>query len=305
MSLFKKGLSTLVTKVKTYELNEKNIEKVLREFHLFLVKNSVGVDVSKEIINRTREKIVGERAQRFKDMRDVLKGPLKQAVLEVLTPDHQVDLLEILARRKEEGSTKPLVILFLGINGTGKTTTIAKVAYMLKQANYRLVIAAADTFRSGAQEQIKEHADRLKIKCIEGRYGGDPSSVAYDAVQHAVARKLHVVLIDTAGRMAINHDLVGEMKKIKRVSEPDLTLFIGDALAGNDATAQAREFDREVGIDASVLCKLDADEKSGAAISISFATGGKPIAYAGVGQSYKDLQKFDPNAFLDGLFGSL
>ena len=173
---------------------------------------------------------------------------------------------------------------------------------MLNKEHYRLVIAAADTFRSGAQEQIKEHADRLKIKCIEGKYGADPSSIAFDAIQHANARNLHAVLIDTAGRMAINHDLIGEMKKIKRIANPDLTFYIGDALTGNDAVNQARDFDREIGINGTILCKMDADEKSGAVISVSYATQGKPIVYAGIGQSYKDLERFDPNKFVKGLF---
>lgn len=302
MSVFKKSLQSFVQKIKTTEINENNINKTLKEFHILLIKNSVAVEVSKEIIERTKKKMIGERAQRFSNMKNLLLEPLEQSILELISSDIDIDLLNILEKRKADGITEPLVILFLGINGTGKTTTIAKVGYLLSKQNFRVVIAAADTFRSGAQEQIKEHADRLKIKVIEGKYGGDPSSVAYDAIQHAIARKLHVVLIDTAGRMAINHDLLGEMKKIKRVANPDLTFYIGDALAGNDAVNQARDFDNEIGINGSILCKLDADEKSGAVLSISYATKGKPIVYAGVGQSYKDLIKFDPKKFVKTLF---
>ncbi|MHA2364919.1 MAG: signal recognition particle-docking protein FtsY [Candidatus Hodarchaeales archaeon] len=302
MSLFKKGLDKFAKTIKTYEITEKNIEKALKEFHFFLIRHSVGVDVSKEIIRLTKAKIIGERATRLSNMQKILLGPLKESILEILTPKNQINLLKILEDRKKNKQKEPLVVLFLGINGTGKTTTIAKVGYMLKKAKIRSVIAAADTFRSGAQEQISEHANRLKIRCIQGKYGGDPSSVAYDAIQHAIARHLDVVLIDTAGRMAINHDLIGEMKKIKRISNPDITFYIGDALTGNDATNQAREFDEKVGIDASILCKVDADKKSGASLSISYATNKKPISYIGVGQKYSDLQIFSPKKYIETLF---
>ena len=305
MSLFKKNLQTFVQKIKTTEITEKNIDKTLKEFNLLLIKHSVGMEVSKEIIRRTKEKVIGERAKRFTDMRNLLIDPLKETISEIITPTNQIDLINVINERIKNEIKKPLVILFLGINGTGKTTTVAKISYLLSKEKFRLVIAAADTFRSGAQEQIKEHADRLKIKCIEGKYGSDPSSIAYDAIQHATARNLHVVLIDTAGRMAINHDLIGEMKKIKRVSNPDLTFYIGDALAGNDAINQARDFNAEIGIDGSILCKFDADEKSGAVISIPFATDNKPICYVGIGQSYKDIIPFDPKKFIQNLFDGI
>lgn len=302
MSLFKSGLKSFVQKLKTTEINEKNIDKSMKEFKLLLMKNSVGSEVANHIIQSTKEKMIGKRAERFTNMRNLLIEPLKETILEIITPKEEIDILQILEQRKKDGITKPLVVLFLGINGTGKTTTIAKFAYLLNKAKFRIVIAAADTFRSGAQEQIKEHADRLKIKCIEGKYGADPSSIAFDAIQHANARNLHVVLIDTAGRMAVNHDLIGEMKKIKRIAEPDITFYIGDALTGNDAVNQARDFDREIGINGTILCKMDADEKSGAVISVTFATNGKPIVYAGIGQSYKDLERFDPKKFVQSLF---
>ena len=302
MSLFKSGLKSFVQKLKTTEINDKNIDKSMKEFRLLLIKNSVGSEVANHIIQSTKEKMIGQRAERFSNMRNLIIEPLKETILEIITPKEEIDILKILEQRRKDGITKPLIILFLGINGTGKTTTIAKFAYLLNKEKYRIVIAAADTFRSGAQEQIKEHADRLKIKCIEGKYGADPSSIAFDAIQHANARNLHVVLIDTAGRMAVNHDLIGEMKKIKRIAEPDITFYIGDALTGNDAVNQARDFDREIGINGTILCKMDADEKSGAVISVTYATTGKPIVYAGIGQSYKDLERFDPKKFVQGLF---
>ncbi|MFV2016573.1 MAG: signal recognition particle receptor subunit alpha, partial [Candidatus Heimdallarchaeota archaeon] len=261
MSLLKKSMRNFLEILKTTEISEKNVEKVLKEFHLLLIKNSVNINVSKEIINKTKKKLVGERAKRFSEMRLLLLEALKESIIELLTPSAPINFIDILEKKKLENNTNPLIILFLGINGTGKTTTVAKVAYLLSRRKYRLVIAASDTFRSGAQEQIKTHADRLKIKCVEGKYGSDPSSVAYDAIHHAIARKLNVVLIDTAGRMAINHDLIEEMKKIKRITNPDLTIFVGDALAGNDAVNQAKEFDSNIGIDGTILCKMDAVDK--------------------------------------------
>ena len=302
MSLFKKGLKGIVEKIKTSEITDKNIDKVLKEFHILLIRNSVSTNVAKAIIANTKEKLLGERVKRFSNMYKLLEDPLKESIVELLTPSEPIDFFDILEKKKENNDTKPLVILFLGINGTGKTTTVAKFAYKLNKKKYRLVIAASDTFRSGAQEQIKKHAERLKIKCIEGKYGGDPSAVAYDAVQHAIARKLNVVLIDTAGRMAINHDLIGEMKKIKRISNPDYTIFVGDALAGNDAVNQAVDFDSNIGINGTILCKMDADKKSGAVISICHTTGGKPIIYVGTGQNYDNLEPFNPKKFVDDLF---
>ena len=302
MSLFKKGLQSFVSKIKTYELSDDNVQKVLKEFELMLLKNNVSAPASKEIIRLTKEKIIGQRINRFSNMEKIIEGPIKESILEIVTPKTQLDILEILQNRKEQNIKEPLILLYLGINGTGKTTSIAKMAYMLSKANYRIVIAAADTFRAAAQEQIKEHADRLKIKCIEGPYGGDPGAVVFDAIAHAKARNLHVVLIDTAGRMAINKDLIGEMQKIKRVAQPTYTFLVADALAGNDATSQAKEFDETVGIDATILNKLDADEKSGTALSITYVTKGKPIAYIGTGQTYKDLEKFNPRDFVERLF---
>ena len=166
MSLFKSGLKSFVQKLKTTEINDKNIDKSMKEFRLLLIKNSVGSEVANHIIQSTKEKMIGQRAERFSNMRNLIIEPLKETILEIITPKEEIDILKILEQRRKDGITKPLIILFLVINGTGKTTTIAKFAYLLNKEKYRIVIAAADTFRSGAQEQIKEHADRLKIKCI-------------------------------------------------------------------------------------------------------------------------------------------
>ena len=302
MNSFSKGLRNLVIKVKTKEIDEINVKETLKEFEIFLIRNNVSSVAAREIIKRTKVKVLGKRITRFSNMEKLIEGPIKDSVLEIVSSDYEIDIVEILKSKKKKGEIKPLVILFLGINGTGKTTSIAKIANMVTKEKFRAVIAAADTFRAAAQEQIKEHADKLRIKCIEGPYGGDPSAVAYDAIAHATARGLNIVLIDTAGRMAINNDLIGEMQKIKRVSNPDYTLLVVDALAGNDATNQAKEFDEKVGIDGTIINKLDADERSGTALSVTFSTKGKPIAYVGIGQKYKDIDKFDPKKFVETIF---
>jgi fused signal recognition particle receptor len=196
----------------------------------------------------------------------------------------------------------PLVIMFVGINGTGKTTVIAKLASRLQKHGYSCVLAASDTFRAGAIEQLTIHSEKLGCKIIKHQAGGDPAAVAYDAVEHAKARKRDVVLIDTAGRMQTNTNLMDEMKKIKRVAKPDIVVFVGDSLAGSDAVEQAKRFDEAVGIDGVVLTKIDADAKGGAALSIAKAIG-KPIIYVSLGQEYDQFRKFDADWMVAHIFG--
>jgi fused signal recognition particle receptor len=158
-------------------------------------------------------------------------------------------------------------------------------------------MAAADTFRAAAIDQLQLHADKLGIKLIRHDYGSDPAAVAFDAIKHAEASKKDVVLIDTAGRLHSNTNLMDEMKKIMRVAKPDLKLFVGESITGNDCTEQAKQFDQAVGIDGIILAKADVDEKGGAAISVSYVTK-KPIFYLGVGQEYPDLQQFDKDKLI-------
>jgi fused signal recognition particle receptor len=193
--------------------------------------------------------------------------------------------------------------MFVGINGTGKTTTIAKIGHMLMKQGYSIVIAAGDTFRAGAIQQLEKHADKLGVKLIKHEAGSDPASVAYDAIEHARARKRDVVLVDTAGRMQTDTGLMEEMSKIERVAGPSLVIYVGDALAGNDAVNEAMAFNRAVGVDAVVLTKVDADAKGGAALSIRYATGA-PVIFVGTGQEYKDLEAFSPGWMVERIFGS-
>jgi fused signal recognition particle receptor len=199
---------------------------------------------------------------------------------------------------REKGPTRvPFVIVFIGVNGTGKTTTIAKVAHLIVQAGFTAVLAGSDTFRAGSIEQLEGHGRRLGLRVIKHAYGADAAAVAFDAVSHAKANGINAVLVDTAGRMQTNRNLIDQMKKIVRVAKPDLVLLVVDALTGNDAIEQGRVFDEAVGVDGIILTKLDADAKGGAAISISFTTK-KPIAFFGTGQAYTDLATFDPDYIL-------
>ena len=190
--------------------------------------------------------------------------------------------------------------MFVGINGSGKTTTIAKLAKKMQNNNLKCVIAAADTFRAAAIQQLQEHADKLGIKLIKHDYGADPAAVAFDAVKYAEAHSIDIVLIDTAGRLHSNKNLMDELKKVVKVAKPDLKIFVGESIAGNDCIEQVQKYSEMVGIDAIILTKADVDEKGGTAISVSYVTN-KPIIYLGVGQDYKDLKEFEPDLIVGGL----
>ncbi|GAF74902.1 unnamed protein product, partial [marine sediment metagenome] len=195
---------------------------------------------------------------------------------------------------------QPFVFVFFGINGTGKTTTIAKVANFLLKNNISCVLAASDTFRAASIEQLEHHASKLKIKIIKHDYGADPAAVAFDAIKYAKAHRINTVLIDTAGRMHTQENLLKEMGKICRVTDPDLKIFVAESIAGNDAIQQARSFNDSVGIDGSILTKADIDEKGGTAISISYVTK-RPILFLGTGQNYEDIEIFDKEKFIQEL----
>ncbi|MFO7836195.1 MAG: signal recognition particle-docking protein FtsY [Candidatus Thorarchaeota archaeon] len=294
------AIDTAVTKATTRELNEENLSDVVWELQLVLIQNDVAVEVAERICELTKQKLLGKRTGRLENLTKLFQKAVYDSVLEVLEPEEPLDILEFAKERKEQGEST--TILFVGVNGTGKTTTLAKMAHVFKGYDFSVVIAAADTFRAGSIEQLQRHADRLGVRVIKQDYGSDAAAIAYDAVAHAKAKGLDVVLIDTAGRMQSNKNLLEEMKKIARVSEPDLKLFVGDALAGNDAASQAKEFHKAIGIDGAILTKIDADPSGGAALSITYITG-KPIVYVGIGQGYKDLRKFNPEWFAERLVG--
>jgi len=294
------SLDTAITKTTTRELSEKNLEDAVWELQLVLIQNDVAVEVAEQICELTKQKMLGTRAGRLENLSKLFKEAILESVLEILTPEHPLDLLEFVSKKKEKGEVT--TILFVGVNGTGKTTTLAKIANLFKKNGFSVVIAAGDTFRAGSIEQLELHAERLGIRVIKQAYGSDAAAIAFDAIAHAKARHIDIVLIDSAGRMQSNKNLLDEMKKIARVANPDIKLFVGDALAGNDALSQAKEFHKAIGIDGAVLTKVDADPSGGAALSIAHITG-RPVVFIGVGQGYDDIKQFDPKWFAERLVG--
>jgi fused signal recognition particle receptor len=294
------GVNGLVQKVSQRELSDKDIGRVLDEFLLVLVQNDVAYEVAKKICDSLREKLGATQVRRFADPAEPAKLVLREVLLDLLKGSGGELLFRVLDESK--GQEKPTIILFVGVNGTGKTSTVAKVGYLLQRKGYTVVIAAADTYRTGSIEQIEEHARRVGIRTIKHEYGGDAAAVAFDAANYADAHGTNAVLIDTAGRMQTNKNLLEEMKKIARVARPNLTILVVDALTGNDAVEQGRSFSEAVKIDGVILTKLDADAKGGSAISMATIIG-KPILFATVGQNYEDLISFEPEAMVEKIVG--
>ena len=277
------------------KIKEKKLDDILWELKLSLLEADVALPITEEIQEDVKKNLLGKKVDRAYEIEEVIEESLKTAVKSAL----EVDDVHFDERVKR--SEKPFSIMFVGVNGTGKTTTIAKICHKLMNQGYSCVLAAADTFRAGALEQIQKHGNRLGVKVIKHSKGSDPAAVAYDAVEHAQARGKDIVLIDTAGRMQTNINLMDEMKKIKRVAEPDMVIFVGDALTGSDAVEQAKKFNEAVGIDGVVLSKIDADAKGGGALSIGHAVN-KPILFVGTGEGYDDLEEFDPHWMTERLF---
>ena len=291
----KSGLKGLVNKVTTTELKADNLRPILADFKLTLAENDVAFPVADKICDELEKRLNGVQVKRLEDRKKIVEDNLRQVLLEVMLTEKGIDLLDRAAEKRAK--KEPLVLLFVGINGTGKTTTIAKVAQFFKDKKYSVVLAASDTYRAGSIEQLDEHAKRLGLRIIKGVYGGDPAAVAYDAVSHAKSHGTNIVLVDTAGRMQTNQNLMNELQKVKRVVHPDITIFTVDSLIGNDAVTQAEEFNNSIGIDATILTKVDADIKGGSALSVTYVTQ-KPILFIGVGQTYNDLELFEPEKFV-------
>ena len=290
------GLFTFATH-KT--ISEKDLDDILFELELALLEGDVAMEVAEQIVKSVKEDLVGRKIKRRSDVAQFTREALKRAISEILVVDGP-NLEELVQEAKKTG--EPLKVMFVGVNGTGKTTTISKIADHYVKEGYTPVIAASDTFRAGAIEQISHHAEKVGVKIIRHQKGADPAAVAYDAVEHARAKKKELVLIDTAGRMQTNVNLMDEMKKIQRVVKPDLAIFVGDALTGNDALEQARKFDDAVGVDGIILTKADADAKGGAALSIGHVIN-KPILFLGVGQGYGDIMEFHPDWMVEQVLG--
>ena len=283
------------------ELNEKDIETILFELEISLMESDVASEVIDTIKSDLKTQLLGAKVDK-KEIEKFVKDSLISNISSLFDTAGTVDLFEKINEKKK--TAQPFLILFVGINGTGKTTSLAKVAYMLQQAKYSVVVAAADTFRAGAIEQLREHTNRLNLKLVAQNYNSDPAAVARDAVLYAKSHKMDCVLIDTAGRMQTSKNLMEQIAKITKVVNPDFKIFVGDSLAGNDTVNQAREFFEHVKFNGSILTKSDADARGGAALSIVKITS-TPVLYLGVGQEYGDLKPFDKEIFLETVFGSL
>jgi len=292
----KSGLKGLVTKVTTTELKPENVRPILSEFKMNLIENDVAVPVAEKICGEMEQRLNKVQVKRLEDRKKIVENHLREVLLEIIQTNNKLDLLRLIQEKRKKA--EPFVIAFVGINGTGKTTTIAKVCRFLTKNGYSAVIACSDTYRAGSIEQLEEHARRLGIKMIKHTYGADAAAVAYDTINHAKAHGINAVLIDTAGRMQTNQNLMNELAKIKRVVKPDLTILTLDSLIGNDAVMQAEEFHKAVGIDGTILTKVDADVKGGSALSVTYVTH-KPILFIGTGQKYDDLEEFKPEKFVE------
>ena len=260
-------------------ISEKHLEDILWELEMGLLEGDVAMEVASAVVDSVKDDLVGRKIKRSNDITEYTYNALRNAVAEIIDIPGK-SMTEMIEAKKAQG--EPLVVMFVGINGTGKTTTIGKLANYYLKKGYTPVIAAADTFRAGAIEQVNYHADNVGVKLIKHQKGSDPAAVAFDAVEHAKAQGKELVLIDTAGRMQTNTNLMDEMKKIKRVAKPDLVVFVGDALTGNDATQQASKFNEAIDIDGVILTKADADSKGGASLSIGYVIK-KPILFFGNG----------------------
>lgn len=277
-------------KITTKKISAEKFDELFWDLEMALLENNVAVEVIEKIKNDLKENLVDV---------PIIKSSVDQKILDSLKKSiedlFQQPGFDLVKEIKK--SEKPYIIVFVGINGSGKTTTIAKMAHMLKKNGLSCVMVAGDTWRQAAIEQLEEHGRRLGIKVVKHNYGSDPAAVAFDGIKMAKARNIDVVLVDTAGRMHSNINLIAEMEKIVRVAKPNLKLFIGESITGNDCVEQAKVFNEAIDLDGIILAKADIDEKGGAAVSISYVTG-KPILFLGVGQGMNDLKKFNKDEVL-------
>ena len=277
----------------------KVLDDLLEELEWMLLESDISSEAVTSVLDALRKSLIGARLRRGAELAKVLEAALKRALRNLLSAGYW-DFDASIQSFMDQGDS-PVVVMLVGVNGTGKTTTAAKIAHRLQSNGHSVIAAAGDTFRAGAIQQLESHCENLGIRCISSQRGGDAAAIARDAIESAKAKNIDVVLVDTAGRMQNKTNLMKELEKVRRVANPHLVLFVGDALAGNDAVDQAKMFQEMMRFDGAVLSKMDTDAKGGAGLSIAFATG-RPIVFAGIGQGYDDLLQFDPDWLLDEMF---
>ncbi|MDO8528846.1 MAG: signal recognition particle-docking protein FtsY [Nanoarchaeota archaeon] len=287
----------IASKVNKVQISEQDFEIYSEELEMLLLENNVALEVAEKMIKELKERVIGKELLK-KEIEYEIKDSLRTIVEEILVPPF--DISEKIREKISDQAKEPYVILFCGINGSGKTTTIAKIADSLVKKKISCVIAASDTFRAASIEQIKEHAEKIGVKVISSDYGSDPASVAFDAVKYAKKNSIDCVLVDTAGRMHTAKNLLKEIEKIVKVCKPDLKIFVGESITGNDAIEQVKSFNWAIGIDGIVLTKADIDEKGGTALSVGYVTK-KPILYLGTGQAYSSIEPFNKQKFIERL----
>jgi len=286
-------LQKIKDKFITKKISEADFEEMFSQLEIVLLENNIALEVVEKIKDDLKYRLIDKTIKRI-ELEAEIKEALKETLKTILK--EPFNLVEKIKAEKN----RPFVIAFFGINGSGKTTSIAKIAHLLKKNKLSCIIAAADTFRAASIEQLEKHGEKLNVEIVKHQYGADPAAVAFDAIKHAKANKIEVVLIDTAGRMHTKTDLMREMEKIIRVAKPDLKIFVGEAIIGNDVIEQGSTFNKQIGIDGIILTKSDVDEKGGSSISISFITK-KPIIYLGTGQEYDDLEAFEPQKIIKSI----
>lgn len=285
-----KGLFKNIKKINRVKISDKQFEAYSEELEMLLLENNVAVEVAERIIRELRNKIMNKEIIK-KEIEEEIKDEFRNIIEEIL-----IEPFNVLEKIREK-KNKPYVILFCGINGSGKTTTIAKIADWLKRKDVSCIVAASDTFRAASIEQLKEHGEKIGVKIISNDYGVDPASVAFDAINYAKKNFIDCVLIDTAGRMHTAKNLIREIEKISRVTKPDLKIFVGESITGNDVIEQVKAFNESIGIDGIILTKADIDEKGGTSLSVGYVTK-KPILFLGTGQAYDAIEPFDKKMFI-------
>jgi fused signal recognition particle receptor len=292
-----KGFFTKITETFTkIQLTEEKFDELFWELEVVLLENNVAVEVIDKIKRDLKKELLAGKVSR-KGVEELIISTLRDSIMDLF----DVEKINLIDRIKEKRkSNQPYIIAVIGVNGSGKTTSIAKLTHKFQKEGLSVVLAASDTFRAAAIQQLEEHANRLNVKIVKHDYNSDPAAVAFDAIKYAEAKDIDVVIIDTAGRLHSNTNLMRELEKVIRVCKPDIKIFVGESITGNDCVEQAKEFDNAVGIDAIILAKADVDEKGGAAISVSYILQ-RPILYLGTGQTYDDLKEFDSKLILDSL----